>query len=84
MAKWDIKAQGGQVSRVMIRGLNADISSASQLGGHIWVWYIPLRSQSRLVGEGLFWCCRILVQFLSTWLPLFCEQEDLVIHVLKA
>ena len=34
VAKWDFKAQGGQVSRVLIRGLNADITSASQLGGH--------------------------------------------------
>ena len=34
VAKWDFKAQGGQVSRVLIRGLNADIASASQLGGH--------------------------------------------------
>ena len=41
VAKWDFKAQGGQVSRVMIRGLNADISSASQSGGHIWVSVHP-------------------------------------------
>ena len=46
--------------------------------------YIPLRNQSRLIGEGPFRRRRILVPLLSTWLPLSCEQEDLVIHVLKA
>ena len=34
VAKWDFRTQGGQVSRVLIKGLNADTASASQWGGH--------------------------------------------------
>merc|ERR1712131_373740 len=33
VAKWDLGTQGGQVSRVLITGLNADPASASRWGG---------------------------------------------------
>ena len=33
VAKWDLRTQGGQVSRVLITGLNADTASASRRGG---------------------------------------------------
>merc|ERR1711917_10441 len=33
VAKWDLRTQGGQVSRVLITGLNADTASASHRGG---------------------------------------------------
>ena len=33
VAKWDLRTQGGQVSRVSITGLNADTASASRGGG---------------------------------------------------
>ena len=33
VAKWDLGTQGGQVSRVLITGLNADPASASRRGG---------------------------------------------------
>ena len=46
--------------------------------------YIPLRNQSGLICDGAIRCCLILVQSLFTWLLLFREQEDLVVHVLEA
>merc|ERR1711917_145469 len=33
VAKWDLRTQGGQVSRVLITGLNADTASSSRQGG---------------------------------------------------
>ena len=33
VTKWDLRTQGGQVSRVLITGLNADTASTSQWGG---------------------------------------------------
>ena len=33
VAKWDLRTQGGQVSRALITGLNADTASSSHQGG---------------------------------------------------
>ena len=33
VAKWDLRTQGGQVSRALITGLNADTASTSHQGG---------------------------------------------------